>query len=136
VAVYIDASAMVAMIGREPEASSFGDRLKTEPDRLTSAIAVWETVRGVANSRGILLDEARGLVAEFLRAGGITLVPIGVEEADAALDAHSRFGKGVHEARLNMGDCFAYACTKLHADLILSKGEDFGHTDLKDAMLT
>ena len=66
---------------------------------------------------------------------GVRLVPIGAEEAELALDAHERFGKGRYQARLNLGDCFAYACTKRHADIILFKGEDFIHTDSKDATL-
>lgn len=52
-----------------------------------------------------------------------------------AIDAHARYGKGVHPAALNMGDCFAYASTRRHADTILFKGEDFTLTDLKDATL-
>lgn len=80
-------------------------------------------------------EKARDLVASYVREFDIRLVDIGAAEADAAIDAHQRFGKGRHVARLNMGDCFAYACAKLHADLILFKGEDFIHTDLKDATL-
>ncbi|MEE2917058.1 MAG: type II toxin-antitoxin system VapC family toxin [Pseudomonadota bacterium] len=41
----------------------------------------------------------------------------------------------MHPAALNVGDCFAYASTRRHADTILFKGEDFTLTDLKDATL-
>jgi ribonuclease VapC len=41
-----------------------------------------------------------------------------------------RYGKGRHPARLNMGDCFAYACAKTNDARLLYKGDDFSHTDL------
>ena len=51
--VFVDASAIVAMIAREPEAKTFADRLSRERGRCTSPIAVWEAVRGVARVRGV-----------------------------------------------------------------------------------
>ena len=133
--IFIDASAMVAMIAREPEAAIFANFLEHEKHRLTSATAIWEAVRGVQSARGVDFDEADRLVAEFIARADLMIVPIGIEEAREALSAHRLFGKGIHHAGLNFGDCFAYACTKLHADAILFKGEDFIHTDLKDATL-
>jgi ribonuclease VapC len=44
-----------------------------------------------------------------------------------------RFGKGRHPARLNMGDCFAYACARAHGVPLLFKGDDFGLTDIEVA---
>ena len=59
-------------------------------------------------------------------------MPISSQEADAALDAFSRFGKGQgHPAQLNMGDCFAYAVAKNRRVPLLYKGNDFVHTDVK-----
>ena len=49
---------------------------------------------------------------------------------EAAIDAHDRFGKGRHPARLNMGDCFAYACARTNNAPLLFKGEDFALTDV------
>lgn len=133
--LFIDASAIVAMIAREPEATSFSDRVNQEEGRLSSAMAVWEAARSLPEARGVTFDEARKLVSDFVREAHVTLVPIGAEEAELALDAHQRYGKGVHTAKLNFGDCFAYACAKRHGAELLFKGEDFIHTDLKDAML-
>ena len=48
-----------------------------------------------------------------------------------ALGAFDRFGKGSgHPARLNLGDCFAYAMAKQHGVPLLYKGDDFSQTDL------
>ena len=54
------------------------------------------------------------------------------QEAQTALAAFSRFGKGRgHPAQLNLGDCFAYAMAKNHRLALLFKGEDFDKTDIR-----
>ena len=133
--VFLDASAMVAMIAKEPEARIFAGRIEWETERLTSPLAIWESVRAVARVRGVDFAEARMLVADFVRDAAIRLVDIDAAAGEAALDAHERYGKGRHKAELNMGDCFAYACTSRHDAAILFKGDDFIHTDLTDATL-
>lgn len=133
--VFVDASAIVAMIAKEPEATSFGEYLGDYTDRLTSPTAVWEAARGVESARGVSFAEARRLISAFLIEAKLRIVSIGPIEAELALDAHERYGKGVHAAKLNFGDCFAYACAKTQEAEIMFKGDDFIHTDLKDAML-
>ena len=57
------------------------------------------------------------------------------EHAELARTAHRRFGRGSgHPARLNFGDCFAYALAKATGEPLLFKGEDFGHTDIRSAL--
>ena len=133
--VFVDASAIVAIIAREPEADTFDKRLRWEEERLTSPTAMWEAVRAVAKARGVPFMEARQLVADFLAAYEFTVVAIGAAEGDLALAAHERFGKGIHPAELNFGDCFSYACAKLRDVPLLFKGEDFARTDIRDATL-
>lgn len=133
--IFVDASAIVAMVAKEPEAGPFAQYLSVETDRITSPVALWESVRAVARARGVEIAEARGLVLDLLRDAAIRMVPIGFEEGELAIEAHERYGRGVHEADLNMGDCFAYACTRRHGAEIMFKGNDFIHTDLPDAML-
>jgi ribonuclease VapC len=58
------------------------------------------------------------------------LASIGAEESHEAIMAAHRYGRGRHPARLNMGDCFAYACAKTNAARLLYKGDDFSKTDL------
>jgi ribonuclease VapC len=69
----------------------------------------------------------------LLASAGSRIVEIGVAEGQLAVEAHARYGKGVHPARLNMGDCFAYACAKVHGVPLLYKGEDFAMTDIEAA---
>jgi ribonuclease VapC len=73
---------------------------------------------------------ARERVASFIANFDIRLVEIGAPESEMALDGYERFGKGIHPAGLNMGDCFAYACAKTNGARLLYKGDDFARTDL------
>jgi ribonuclease VapC len=49
---------------------------------------------------------------------------------EVAVEAFRRFGRGRHPARLNIGDCFAYALAKTTGEPLLFKGADFGRTDV------
>jgi len=73
------------------------------------------------------------VLQEFAEEAELRLAAIGEREFDLALQAFSRFGKGRHPARLNMGDCFAYACAKFHGVPLLFKGDDFALTDIDAA---
>ena len=53
---------------------------------------------------------------------------------DAALRAYLAFGRGVHRAGLNLGDCFAYALAKQLDAPLLYKGDDFSVTDIRPAL--
>ena len=69
------------------------------------------------------------LLARF----GIELVPVTLEQAEAARIGWRRFGKGNHPARLNFGDCFSYALAKTSGEPLLFKGNDFAQTDIEPA---
>jgi ribonuclease VapC len=78
--------------------------------------------------------EAREIVEQFQRIFAIKSVAIEARFAKAALEAFEQFGKGQgHRAKLNMGDCFSYACAKLLKVPLLCKGDDFTHTDIRIA---
>lgn len=79
--------------------------------------------------------EARQLVRDFIMSFDLVITPVGAAEAELALDAHQRFGRSVHPADLNFGDCFAYACAMLRDVPLLFKGDDFAQTDVRDATL-
>ena len=74
--------------------------------------------------------DARGDLQEFLAQGGLQVEPVTAEQADLALDAYQRYGKGRHRAGLNFGDCFAYALCKATGQPLLFKGQDFSQTDI------
>lgn len=131
--MFVDASAWTAMLLEEPEAEAFRVKLADAPVVLTSAVAAWETVRAVARETGRDLSAASRRFDSLRSAFDTSLVAIAEAEYALALDAHARYGKGVHPARLNMGDCFSYACAKAHGVPLLYKGEDFSLTDIEAA---
>ncbi len=128
--MFLDASAIVAILANEPDAAQLGAKLSVSSVRLTSAIAIFETVLAVARLNDVDVERARQVVDRFLHLAEIQIVDITRLEQEAALHAMSRYGKGRHPARLNMGDCFAYACAKTHAAPLLFKGGDFSKTDI------
>ncbi len=131
--IFADASALVAILAREPDALDLSDCLRGDPDRLCSALAAWEALAGLCRSHSYPAETAREDVRALLGALGFRLVPVGHREYDLAADAYARFGKGRHPAGLNMGDCFAYACAKANDARLLFKGEDFARTDVRPA---
>ena len=132
--MFVDASAIVAILTREPDADALADVLDAARSPVTSPIAVYEATLGVCRKRHASVAEAQEDVLEFLETAGVRMVSITDKEADAALDAFSRYGKGRgHPAQLNLGDCFAYAVAKTCRTAILFKGEDFDKTDVTSA---
>ena len=123
----IDTSAAVALLSGETVGADVIGALDGEGSRFMSAGSLVEL--------GIVL-EARfgpvglGIVERFLREAEIEVVPIDHEQANAAVSAWRRFGKGRHTAGLNLGDCFTYALAEVSGLPILCIGDDFARTDL------
>ena len=128
--LFVDASALIAMMIKEPEHLALEARFGADEDRLYSALSAWETARGLASIRTVPIGEAQAEIARFVHDFAKRLVSIGTVEAQLAIAAHNRYGKGQHPAKLNMGDCFAYACAKANGAALLYKGDDFARTDL------
>ena len=128
--IFVDASALCAILLAEPDADMLAAKMLGEPGLLTSAVAVYEAVAVLSRAAKGDVQAARQDVADMLRGNDIRLVPIGDAERELALDAFDRYGKGRHPARLNMGDCFAYACARTHGAALLFKGDDFALTDI------
>ena len=128
--IFVDASAFIAILTGEPEALALAAELEPEPDRLCSAISLWETVAGLCRSHRFSVEASHDRVSAMRGLLGLRLVTIGEAEHDLAREAYGKFGKGRHPAALNMGDCFAYACAKTNRARLLFNGEDFTKTDL------
>lgn len=91
--MFLDASAIIAMLGDEKEGDAFADALAADPVRLASPLSVWESVAGLAREYALSVPEARRKVAEFLSAAKVRVVPMADEELEFALDAYDQFGK-------------------------------------------
>ncbi|MGH7155802.1 MAG: type II toxin-antitoxin system VapC family toxin [Acetobacteraceae bacterium] len=132
--IFADASALLAMVANEPEALAFADILDTDDTRTCSALSVWETIAGLCRSHTFSVASARARVHLFLDALNFRFVNIGELEYGIATEAYAQFGRGRHPAKLNMGDCYAYACAKANGAKLLFKGDDFAKTDIASAM--
>ena len=129
--MFVDASAIVAILTREAEADALADVLEGARSPITSPIAIFEAALGICRKRHASVGEAEADVREFLEVADIRAVPITEREAATALAAFSRYGTGRgHPAQLNLGDCFAYAIAKNHRTALLFEGEDFDKTDI------
>jgi ribonuclease VapC len=133
--MFVDASAIVAILTREAEADAFADALDAAHSAITSPIAVFEAVLGVCRKRHASVAEGETDVRDFLGTAAVRIVPVTDDDAAAALDAFSRYGRGRgHPAQLNLGDCFAYAVATRHRAPLLFKGDDFDKTDAEAAI--
>jgi ribonuclease VapC len=129
--MFIDASAIVAILTEEPEATEFTNAIEAVDERFTSPIAIFEAALGVCRKRHSSVAEAYADVVEFVTIAGIESLAVEASDAKTALDAFARYGKGRgHPAQLNMGDCFAYAIASRQRARLLFKGNDFDQTDV------
>ena len=132
--MFVDASAIVAILNREPEADAFADAIEDSEEAVTSAVAIFEATLALCRTRHATVDDAAIDVDEFLNVARIRCVTIGPAEAKAALAAFTRYGRGRgHPAQLNLGDCFAYAVARNQGIPLLFKGNDFASTDIEPA---
>jgi ribonuclease VapC len=123
----VDSSALVAILLKEPEAL-----------RLTTAIAKSSVCRLPSScfleASMILLgrrdeDGARDLDI-YVSRSRMNIAPFTESQARLARTAFERYGKGRHPAKLNFGDCMAYALAKETGEELLFKGTDFALTDI------
>jgi ribonuclease VapC len=129
--MFVDASALLAVLLKEPDALRFSRAMEAADRLYTSPVAIFEAVAAIMRERANSRREAQQAVERALRVANIEIAPITREIGDLALEAFEKYGKGRgHKAQLNMGDCFAYACAKSLGVALLYKGDDFARTDL------
>jgi ribonuclease VapC len=126
--IAVDTSALMAILLSEPEADACAAALEAEPHVLISAGTMAEAliVAGRLNVR----DEMQTLIEEL----AFEVASVTPAAARRIAAAYERWGKGVHPAGLNFGDCFAYEAAKEHACPLLYVGNDFSQTDIASAL--
>jgi ribonuclease VapC len=134
--MFVDASALVAILRRESGFEALAGRLDRADNAITSPVAVLEAVMSLGKQKSLPVGEAREAVFGLLTRSGIDVAVMDEATSDLAIQAHAKFGKGSgHPACLNLGNCFAYAMARQHNVPLLYKGDDFSHTDLPDTLI-
>jgi ribonuclease VapC len=129
----IDTSALVAILRDEPDSFTYARAIEAASRRRVSAVSFVEAA--------VVLDGSSDPVVsrrfdELFATAELIVEPVTPDQAKIAREAYRDFGKGSgHPARLNFGDCFAYALAKATGEPLLFKGDDFGRTDLKSALV-
>ncbi len=127
----VDTSALVSILLREADADLFNRTLADAPIRLMSAVTRVELSFVIEERYG---DRGRADVERLLNAARIEIAAVTPQQAEIAIDAFRRFGRGRHRAALNIGDCFSYALAKAIDQPLLFKGDDFNRTDIRPAL--
>lgn len=127
----LDTSALVAILGDEPERRVFNELIEAATATSISAANLLEARMVLFARSG---DNAVSSLDAFVLKSGMTVMEVSPRMADIAFDAYRRFGKGTgHAAALNYGDCFSYALAKHLGAPLLFKGDDFSRTDVRAA---
>lgn len=126
--IAVDTSALMAIILNESEADACAAALEAEDRLLISAGTVAEALI-VAGRRNVGEE-----VAQLIDGLGFDIVSVTPASARRIAEAYEKWGKGVHPAALNFGDCFAYEVAKEHGCPLLYVGEDFSRTDIEAAL--
>jgi ribonuclease VapC len=130
--VIVDTSALVAILRAEPEAAGCAAAIEAAVSRRISAANWLETA--------IVIDGTRDPIAsrrfdDLVAEAALVVEPVTDAQVRIAREAYRDFGRGSgHPARLNYGDCFAYALARATGEPLLFKGDDFACTDIASAL--
>ena len=124
----VDSSALVAVVRQEADAAAMHRAIASAGRARMSAANYLEA--------SVVIDGYRNPVASrevdrYLGSMGVEIVALTPVQARIAREAYRDFGRGSgHRAKLNVGDCMAYALAKDTGEPLLYKGDDFVHTDV------
>ncbi len=129
--MFLDASVLIAALVGEAEADAIKLAMFEVDDAATSPLAMFEASCRVARLHNITIAQARTVIGNFMHIARVNLLAIDHRVGDEAHACASRYHHMTgHAARLNMGDCFAYAAAKTSGLKLAYKGNDFVHTDI------
>jgi ribonuclease VapC len=123
--IAVDTSALMAIVLNEPEADACIAALEAEGRLLISAGTVAEAL--IVAARRNVVDQ----LARLIDGLGFEVVVVTLASARRIAQAYEQWGKGMHPAALNLGDCFAYAMAKEQGCRLLYVGDDFLKTDIE-----
>jgi ribonuclease VapC len=121
----VDASALLAILLDEPDAEFYLSKILVATAALISPLNWWEVQVRMQSLYG---EAGEKKAAEWMTGLNIVVEPVTLAHAQIAVEAFGRY-RG-RPARLNMGDCFAYALAQSRDIPLLYKGGDFSATDV------
>jgi ribonuclease VapC len=126
--VIVDTSAVVAVIKGEHGWEEI-ERTLVEADAPRMSAGTYQELAIVVDRVGD--PSLSRQLDQLLASWGVVVEPVTAELARVARDAYRDFGRGSgHRARLNFGDCFAYALASRRGEPLLFVGDDFSATDV------
>lgn len=126
--IAVDTSALMAIVLREPGAQDCAAALHAEDEVLISAGTVAEALI-VAFGRNVS-DQMLRLTEEL----EFEVVSVTMATAKRLETIYRRWGKGIHPASLNFGDCFSYDVAREHGCKLLYVGDGFSKTDIESVL--
>jgi ribonuclease VapC len=130
--VIVDSSAIIAIVQQEPDAAILFKAFTIAESASMSIVSLVETAIVIDSKHDPVFSNE---LDRFLEGVKMRFVAVDEKQARIARQAYRDFGKGSgHLARLNFGDCFAYAAAKALNEPLLYKGTDFGQTDVRSAL--
>lgn len=126
--IAVDTSALMAIVLDEPQGEACMTAIEQADGLLISAGTVAEAL--IVAGRRNVGEEVGALISGL----GFEVVSVTAASARRVADAYGRWGKGVHPASLNYGDCFSYEVASEHDCPLLFVGEDFVQTDVRSVL--
>jgi ribonuclease VapC len=130
--IVIDTSVLIALLKVEHDAPELIQCMAAAPARYVSAGSMLECGIVIGSKYG---DVGLSAMRELCSSLALEVVPFDADQSRVGYEAFRRYGRGSkHPAKLNFGDCFAYALAKTRNLPLLFKGDDFIHTDIEPAL--
>jgi ribonuclease VapC len=132
--MFIDTSALVAIIEREAEAARLTGAIRASANRWTSPLVRLETTMVLSRVRSSRVSQLSISFDNIIKSLRVEIIPLTDEMGIRAVEAFEKFGKGRgHPAQLNLADCMSYGAAKVLQAPLLFKGDDFAKTDIAAA---
>jgi len=128
----VDSSAIVAILTLESDARALFEAMKAASSISMSTATFLETAIVIDARRDPTISRE---LDDFCERIALKFIPVDEKQMRIAREAYRDFGRGSgHPAKLNFGDCFAYALARVTGEKLLYKGTDFGQTDVASAL--
>lgn len=126
--IAVDTSALMAIVLGEPRGEACMTAIEQADGLLISAGTVAEAL--IVAGRRNVGEEVGALISGL----GFEVISVTAASARRVADAYGRWGKGIHPASLNYGDCFSYEVASEHDCPLLYVGDDFVQTDVRSVL--